>query len=239
MSATATAILPFRPPPRAPQHQAAEWHPPASQRRTPPLVLRTHTGEDLVLDRARWNSPATAEERALLRTVTGPALDLGCGPGRLVVSLARAGVPALGVDSSPAALALARRRGAAVLEADIFGPLPSEGRWATCLLFDGTIGIGGDPTRLLSRCRELTGPGGRVLAEVEAPGTGWRHLVAWFERRDGGRGPSFDWAVVGADAVADIARPAGFDVVSLDQTPSGRWFADLRARASSAAARVA
>ncbi|HEX7277070.1 MAG TPA: class I SAM-dependent methyltransferase, partial [Acidimicrobiales bacterium] len=176
--------------------------------------------------------------------VTGPVIDLGCGPGRLVVSLAGDGVSVLGVDSSPAALALARQRGARVLEADVFGPLPGEGRWATCLLFDGTIGIGGDPVRLLSRCFELTGGEGRVIAEVEPPGTGWRHLVAWFER-DGGRGPAFDWAVVGADAIADIAGDAGFVVASLDRTPSGRWFADLRARdeatatATAAAARVA
>jgi SAM-dependent methyltransferase len=234
MSATATAVLPFRPTGRA-----ADWHPSVPRLRSaPPLVLRTHTGEDLVMDRARWNAPASAEERDLLRTVSGPVLDLGCGPGRLVVSLTQRGVPALGVDSSPAALALARQRGADVMEADLFGPLPGEGRWATCLLFDGTIGIGGDPTRLLSRCRELTGPGGRVLAEVEAPGTGWCRLIAWFER-DGGRGPAFDWAVVGADAIADVARPAGFEIASLDQTPSGRWFADLRARPTSAAACVA
>ncbi len=233
---SASAVLPFRPPAPA---GAAEWHPSTPRRRTAaPLVLRTHTGEDLVLDRARWNAPANAEERTLLRTVTGPAIDLGCGPGRLVVSLARAGVPALGVDSSPSALALARQRGAAVLQADVFGPLPLEGRWATCLLFDGTIGIGGDPTRLLIRCRELTGLGGRVIAEVEAPGTRSRHLVAWFERDDG-RGPAFDWAVVGADAVAAMARAAGFDVVSLDRTPSGRWFADLRVPDEAVAARVA
>ena len=144
-------------------------------------MLRTHTGEALVLDRARWHAPATAEERALLSTVSGPAIDLGCGPGRVVVSLADEGVAALGVDSSPSAVALARRRGATVLEGDVFGPLPDEGRWATCLLFDGTIGIGGNPTRLLARCRELTGPEGRVIAEVEPPGTGWRHLTAWFE----------------------------------------------------------
>ncbi|MEA2702726.1 MAG: hypothetical protein QOD63_671, partial [Actinomycetota bacterium] len=174
-----------------------------------PLVLRTHTGEVLVLDRARWHAPATAEERALLSTVSGPAIDLGCGPGRVVLSLADDGVAALGVDSSPAAVALARRKGAAVMEGDVFGPLPDEGRWATCLLFDGTIGIGGDPTRLLARCRELTGPEGRVIAEVEPPGTGWRHLTAWFEL-DGRRSPAFDWAVVGADALADVARPAGF-----------------------------
>ena len=229
-----TAVLPFRP-----AHRVADWHPSVPRLRTPPpLVMRTHTGQDLVLDRSRWNAPASAEERQLLGTVDGPVLDLGCGPGRLVVSLTKRGVPALGVDSSPDALALARKRGADVLEADLFGPLPAEGQWATCLLFDGTIGIGGDPTRLLARCRELTGPGGRVIAEVEAPGTGWRHLVAWFER-DGGRGPAFEWAVVGADAVADVARPAGWEVVSLDRTPSGRWFADLRACPTSAAACVA
>jgi len=224
---TATAVLPFRPHARG----GADWHSSAARRSTPPLVLRTHTGEDLVLDRAGWNAPTTAEERDLLGTVVGPAIDLGCGPGRLVVTLAARGVAALGVDSSPAALALARQRGAAVLEADVFGPVPGEGRWATCLLFDGTIGIGGDPTRLLSRCRELTGPGGRVLAEVERPGTGWRRVVAWFDG-DGGAhgGPSFDWAIVGADAVADVAGPAGFEVADLVRTPSGRWFADLRLR---------
>jgi SAM-dependent methyltransferase len=183
----------------------------------------------LVLDQARWHGPTTTEERALLRAVTGPVIDLGCGPGRLVVSLAEEGVEVLGVDSSPSAVTLARRRGACVLQGDVFGPIPREGRWATCLLFDGTIGIGGDPTRLLARCRELTGPGGRVIAEVEVPGTGWRCHRAWFER-DGGPTAAFDWAVVGADAIADVARPAGFDLATLTQTPSGRWFADLQAR---------
>jgi SAM-dependent methyltransferase len=205
-------------------------------------VLRTHTGEALVLDRARWHAPASPEERALLTDVTGPVIELGCGPGRLVVSLAEAGVDALGVDSSPAALALARQWGAAVVDADVFGPLPGEGRWATCLLFDGTIGIGGDPARLLARCRQLLGPRGRVVAEVGAPGTGWRRLTAWFERDDvdgpgdrpgdgRGVGPTFDWAVVGADAIADLAGRAGFEVTALTQTPSGRWFADLQAPA--------
>ncbi len=225
------AVIPFRPRTVGTRtHGAPRWHPAASPRTTAPLVLRTHTGEALVLDRARWHAPADAEERNLLRSVTGPVIDLGCGPGRLVVSLADRGVSVLGVDSSPGAVELARGRGANVLERDVFGPLPDEGHWATCLLFDGTIGIGGDPTRLLTRCGELTASQGRVIAEVEPPGTGWRHYTAWFERA-GGRGPAFDWAVVGADAIADVARPAGFRVAGLAPTPSGRWFADLRASA--------
>ncbi|HEX2048415.1 MAG TPA: class I SAM-dependent methyltransferase [Acidimicrobiales bacterium] len=190
------------------------------------LVLRAHTGETLDLDLRRWHAPADDEERQVLTSVEGPVIDLGCGPGRLVVSLASRGVPALGVDSSPAAVALARQRGAAVLERDLFGRLPGEGRWATALLFDGNVGIGGDPARLLSRCRELTGGRGRVVAEVRPPGRGWRRFTAWFER-DGERSEPFAWAEVGADAIAGLARAAGLELAALVQTASGRWFARL------------
>jgi SAM-dependent methyltransferase len=192
----------------------------------PAVVLRAHTGEALELDLGRWHDPATYEEADLLDTVDGPVIDLGCGPGRLVVRLASQRVPALGVDSSPSAIALARMRGATVLERDIFGPLPGEGRWGTALLFDGNVGIGGDPARLLRRCRQLTGGRGQVVAEVQPPGTGWRRLTAWFER-DGRRSESFAWAIVGADAIAGLARRAGLEVAGLAPTPSGRWFARL------------
>ncbi len=156
----------------------------------------------------------------------GPVCDLGCGPGHVVVSLARRGVPVLGVDSSPSAIALARRHYAAVLERDVFSRLPGEGRWATALLFDGNIGMGGDPGRLLTRCRQLTGGRGRVIAEVEPPGAGSRRLRAWLER-DGARSATFAWAVVGADTIAAVARAAGLDVATMATTRSGRWFAHL------------
>jgi SAM-dependent methyltransferase len=190
------------------------------------LVLRADTGEALDLDPSRWHAPADAEELEVLTSVEGPVIDLGCGPGRLVVSLASRGVFALGVDSSPAAVALARRRGAAVLECDLFGPLPDEGHWGTALLFDGNVGIGGDPTRLLARCRQLTGNQGQVVAEVHPPGRGWRRFTAWLER-DGERSQPFAWAEVGADAIAGLARAAGLELAALIQTASGRWFARL------------
>ncbi len=191
------------------------------------VVLRAHTGETLELDLGRWHDPATAEEQEILATVRGPVIDLGCGPGRLVASLESQRIPALGVDASPSAIVLARMRGATVLEQDLFQPLPGEGRWGAALLFDGNIGIGGDPTRLLRRCRELMAGGGEVVAEVAPPGTGWRRFTAWLER-DGHRSRSFAWAVVGADAIATLARPAGLRVTDLAPTPSGRWFARMR-----------
>jgi SAM-dependent methyltransferase len=190
------------------------------------VVLRADTGEALELDLGRWHDPATDEEAALLGTVGGPVIDLGCGPGRLVVRLASQRVVALGVDSSPAAIALAQMRGATVLQRDIFGPLPGEGRWGSALLFDGNVGIGGDPVRLLRRCRGLTGGRGEVVAEVQPPGTGWRRLTAWFER-DGHRSEPFAWALVGADAIAGLAGAAGLRLTGLAPTPSGRWFARL------------
>lgn len=197
-----------------------------------PLVLRAHTGEAVDLDVDRWHAPATAEEHALLAGLEGPVIDLGCGPGRLVVALAGRGVTALGVDSSPVAVDLARRRGAQVLQRDVFESIPGEGRWATALLFDGTVGMGGDPVRLLSRCRRLLSPSGRVVAEVGAPGLGWRRLVTWFERDGRPKGPSFAWAIVGADAIAKLAHQAGLELAGMTQTVSGRWFATLHASAT-------
>ena len=194
------------------------------------VLLRADTGEALDLNPRRWHDPATVEEVEVLALVDGPVIDLGCGPGRLVVSLASRGIPALGVDSSPAAVALARLRGATVLDRDLFGPLPGEGRWATALLFDGNVGIGGDPVRLLARCRALARGTGKVIVEVEPPGRGWRRLEARLELK-GRRTAPFAWAVVGADAIADLAHAAGLRLAALAETASGRWFATLeRAR---------
>ena len=45
----------------------------------------------------------TGFDDAIVGMCDGPTIDLGCGPGRLVAALVRRGVPALGVDLSPAA----------------------------------------------------------------------------------------------------------------------------------------
>ncbi len=123
-------------------------------------------------DARTWTEAADRIDARILARVVAPVLDVGCGPGRHVAELAASGLVALGIDVSPAALGLARARGACVLERSVFDRVPCAGRWRTALLLDGNIGIGGDPASLLLRIGELLAHrGSRVLVETAPPET--------------------------------------------------------------------
>lgn len=191
----------------------------------PDACLRHRDGTAIPLDVAGWAADADDLERRRLADLDGPVLDIGCGPGRLVVALAERGVPVLGVDASPVAVGLAVDRNAAALVRSVFDPLPGMGRWRSALLFDGNIGIGGDPDRLLGRVAELVACRGRVLVETAPPGAGLQRFSARVERGDTASS-WFPWARVGADALAPLARRAGFEVDDVVED-EGRWFAEL------------
>jgi SAM-dependent methyltransferase len=192
------------------------------------LVLREEDGGARPLPLDVWLGAAGAVDERVLDRARGPVLDVGCGPGRHVHALARRGVLAVGVDVSPTAVALARRRGATVLEASIFDRIPGAGRWRTALLLDGNIGIGGCPDALLARLAGLLARGGTVLAELDAPGAG---VVRGRVRIEHGANASdwFAWARVSVDAVDVPARAAGLRVIARWHD-DGRWFAELEAR---------
>ncbi|HEU4481361.1 MAG TPA: methyltransferase domain-containing protein [Actinomycetota bacterium] len=182
-------------------------------------------GSVLTPDVGRWFEGPSPEEHRILRRIGGPVLDIGCGPGRHVGALGERGVAALGVDVAPAAVALARRRGATVLRRSVFDPLPGAGRWRGALLLDGNIGIGGDPLRLLRRVRELLRFDGELFAEVAPPmqrsSTTWARIEA-----NAGSTPWFPWARVGAGDVRELAANAGFARVET-WTAERRWFVKL------------
>lgn len=173
-----------------------------------PARLARDDGVEVDLAVRRWRRAAGGEDGWLVDRCTGPALDLGCGPGRLVAAVAARGVPALGVDVSPLAQRLCRQRGRPMVRGDLFGPLPGEGTWGHVLLADGNIGIGGDPRRLLGRAAELLRAGGSVLVEVDAaPDLWWRGTVR--VRTAGGAGVAVPWACAGADALDRLGAAVG------------------------------
>jgi SAM-dependent methyltransferase len=174
------------------------------------VMERASNGEQHPLDLDAWAGPATELERNMLAGLRAAVLDVGCGPGRIAAALAEEGVPALGIDVSPTALRSAQLAGAIVLERSIFDPLPGEGRWGTVLLLDGNVGIGGDPVALLRRARELAHADGDVVVEVDPPGRSLVRDAVRLRSPNGDDSPWFGWAWVGADAVAEIARQAGF-----------------------------
>lgn len=168
-------------------------------------------GQEVTLAVQRWRRRAAGEDTWLLDRCTGATIDLGCGPGRLVAALADRGVPVLGVDLSSTAAAQCRRRRAAVVLRDLFGPLPDEGYWKHVLLADGNIGIGGDPARLLSRARDLLRHAGTVLVETDASPDAWWRGTARLRSGDGD-GVTVDWAVLGGRTLAGLAPTVGLHV---------------------------
>ena len=198
------------------EHALAGWAKP---------VIEHADGSSVPLPVDAWLR-ASPGDKSLLDRCEGPTLDIGSGPGRLTVALAERGVPALGIDITPYAVGLARSSGALVLLRDVFDRVPGTGRWATVLLADGNIGIGGDPAVLLRRVRELLAPHGRALVELDAPGRPLRREQVRLSH-NGLVSSWFPWAFVGADDITEVAAEAGLGDVET-WSIEGRWFACIQ-----------
>lgn len=151
----------------------------------------------------------TAQEVAFLREVLGlsagmTVLDVGCGPGRHAIALARAGIAVVGVDISErfveVALESADREGVSSLvefhrgdARALVGDHRFEGRGmdAAISLCQGAFGLGGppdaaDPQNLeadqsvLEGVRGALKPGGRVAVSAFSS----YFQVRWLEERD-------------------------------------------------------
>ncbi len=193
-----------------------------------PLTLRAPTWSRH-LPLTRWCGDADAADTAVLdRYLCGLAagarvLDLGCGPGRHAAYLHQAGLEVLGVDVSPTAAAMTRRRGASAVRADALGPLPGGGHsWDGVVLLDGNIGIGGDPVLLLCRVRDLLAPHGRILIELDRSGVSDRCQAVL----DDGQAVSgdFPWARLSYGPALDFAACAADLQLTDNWTHDGNAF---------------
>ena len=176
-------------------------------------------GRTVGLEPDRWLGAASPADRAVLASVDAPVLDVGCGPARHVRALLDRGVPTLGIDVSPAAVHLARRRGATVLRRSVYDRVPGAGRWRTVLLLDGSIGIGGDPAALLRQAGTLLASEGTVVVEVAPPAVSSGPVTVQFDRED----QPFRWARVGVDGLTALAEASGLAVARIASF-GDRWF---------------
>lgn len=197
-----------------------------------PSWITDHDGRRTELPIARWmgGTHSTIEDiradEASIAFCTGPTLDLGCGPGRLTEALTRAGVPALGVDTSSVAVEMTNHRGGLALQQDIFCAIPGAGQWSHVLLADGNIGIGGDPAALLRTVRSLLHETGTAVVEVDsASGVDDRNRTVRWETDDC-VGEWFTWASVGASALYALAVTAGLRARRTVES-NGRAFTEL------------
>jgi SAM-dependent methyltransferase len=191
----------------------------------PRVRMRSAEGDLEPFRLERWLAPTSAADDRIVARAVAPVLDVGCGPGRLLEALAAQGKPALGVDLVPAAVGIARARGGRAVQGSIFRDVPGAGAWATALLLDGNIGIGGLPAALLERVAALLRPGGEAIVETDPPGSPTRTTRVRIES-DGAVSDWFAWARVAADAIAPVARQAGMEAVETFEDDA-RWFVRL------------
>jgi SAM-dependent methyltransferase len=114
----------------------------------------------------RWPAP----QRRAMRFVRGRVLDVGCGAGRVCLHLQARGLEVVGIDVSPGAVEVCRRRG--VLDARLC-PIEdvdaSLGVFDTIVLFGNNLGLLASKAkgrRLLRRLHGLTSDRGRIVAET-------------------------------------------------------------------------
>jgi SAM-dependent methyltransferase len=178
------------------------------------------------MDVARWNAGADDADLTLLRSVAGPVLDIGCGPGRMVRAAAGLGLEVLGVDVSPTAVAIATEAGLPVLQRSIFDAVPGEGSFQTALLVDGNVGIGGDVPALLVRCRSLLTATGEIVVELHPDDGRDSTYTGRLVDARGAESELFPWAEIGLRPMTELAARLGFTLLQ-SWTIDGRTFCRL------------
>jgi SAM-dependent methyltransferase len=177
----------------------------------------------------RW----PAHHRRAMRLTRGRVLDVGCGAGRVCLHLQERGLEVVGIDVSPGAVEVCRRRGvrdARLLSIDDVDE--SLGVFDTIVMLGNNFGLFADAEkagRLLRRFHRLTGPRGRILAETRDVSTTEdpAHLAYQARNRERGRmsgqirirvryrdlaTPWFDYLMVSRDELRALAEPAGWKV---------------------------
>lgn len=187
---------------------------------------------------ARW----PAVERRALRWARGRVLDAGLGAGRAALELQRRGRSVVGIDVSPGAVEVARRRGVRDVRLLAFEEVDdSIGRFDTIVMLGNNFGLFGSPSRAQRLLRRLRPLAGRIVAASNDPyATGDPAHLA-YHARNGKRGrmsgqlrlrvryrdltgPWFDYLIVSPDEMATIVDGTGWRIRRLLQEGGSGYY---------------
>jgi SAM-dependent methyltransferase len=189
----------------------------------------------------RWPSV----ERRALRFARGRVLDVGVGAGRVALELQARGRDVVGIDVSPGALEVARKRGARDVRLLDFADVDASlGRFDTLVMYGNNFGLFGSPAkakRLLRRLRPFVN---RIVAASNDPyGTEVPAHLAYQEgNRARGRMPGqlrirvryrehadpwFDYLIVSPGEMAEIVAGTGWEIRRLIRDEGSYYVAVL------------
>ncbi|MEU8268074.1 class I SAM-dependent methyltransferase [Sphaerisporangium sp. NPDC049002] len=126
-------------------------------------------------DAAKYFTPPDQLDRLdgwACQQAAGRVLDTGCGAGRHALALADAGFDVVGMDNSPGAVTVARRRGVTAVHGSLYEPPPDLGRFDTVLLLGNNLGLLGGSDRapqVLMKLSELAHPNALLIGSGTDP----------------------------------------------------------------------
>jgi len=154
-------------------------------------------------------------DRALLACLAeqaehgAPIADLGCGPGHVAAWLADWGVAAVGIDLSPAMIAVGRREYPKVefRVGDLLALRAADGEFGAAIAFYSIIHLEpGELPRAFEEIRRVLRPGGLFLVAFHI-GAEVRHLDEWW-----GHAVDVDFRFFQPPEIAGAIERAGFQI---------------------------
>lgn len=183
-------------------------------------VLPLHLDHRLAADLALAGRGSPEEERRRLRSYASllgahqPVLELGCGRGDLLATLAESGIHAAGVDDNPILVTEACRAGVDAVREDLLVHLArhAEGSVSSVAALDVLQRMGaGDLTRLVRSAAKVLAPGGVLLVETPDPSSDDGRAALW-------RDP-LCVRLYASDTLKLFCRDAGLEVASVEAAP--------------------
>lgn len=186
-------------------------------------------------------------ERKAMRYARGKVVDIGCGAGRHALYLQEKGLDVLGIDTSPLAIKVCRRRGLKKTKLMSVSQIsPKLGRFDTLLMFGNNFGLFeslNKARRLLKRFHGATSKEARIIAESTDPYKTDEpdHLEYHKLNRKRGRmsgqirlrvrykkyaTPWFDYLLVSKDEMKEIMRGTGWQVKRFFDSKQA-WYAAI------------